>query len=336
LTVQEPCPPQIQQHDFLPLPDLLVGRYTFEFRLQAAGREPEHLGTVLRGGLNWYTKQLVCMQPHLEICDHCLLLQTCTYPALFAPTPADDAEVLRTHNRVPPPYVVSTAAADAVDWTQGALLAFDITLIGKATAYLPHLILAAQRLGRQGLGSTRSPATLHSVCSHPVAASEPSTLLWADDSLRPDWSRFGRWRASQLDSPQRGNDLTLHFQSATRLKHDGQYVHDAPAFHIVIRTLLRRLSSLSYFHANQRWDLDYRGWIEQAEKVTISESDAHWCEWGRYSTRQKRHMNLGGIVGRTRYQGEISGFLPLLRLGELIHVGKGTVFGNGRYQVEIG
>ncbi len=61
-------------------------------------------------------------------------------------------------------------------------------------------------------------------------------------------------------------------------------------------------------------------------------------------------MNLGGIVGEVTYAGGQGGggegeqggwgagglgaFLPLLRLGELVHVGKAAVFGNGRYELK--
>jgi hypothetical protein len=153
----------------------------------------------------------------------------------------------------------------------------------------------------------------------------------------------GRWLGNQpppptandwlIDEPAFSSGLALHFLTPTRLKHNGRFVETAPAFHIVIRTLLRRVSSLSYFHAGQRWDTDYRGWIERAGQVETIASDVQWADWERYSSRQRRRMNLGGIVGRVTYAGEITPFLPLLRLGELIHVGKGVVFGNGRYEI---
>jgi len=128
--------------------------------------------------------------------------------------------------------------------------------------------------------------------------------------------------------------LTLNFLTPTRLKYNGRYLEEAPPFHVVIRTLLRRVSSLSYFHAGQRWETDYRGWIEKAKQVKIAEAHVSWMDWERYSTRQRRGMNLGGIVGQVTYEGDAAPFLSLLRLGELIHVGKGTVFGNGRYRLD--
>ena len=38
---------------------------------------------------------------------------------------------------------------------------------------------------------------------------------------------------------------------------------------------------------------------------------------------------MGGLVGRVTYEGDLHDYLTLLAMGELVHVGKGTVFGNG-------
>ncbi len=43
---------------------------------------------------------------------------------------------------------------------------------------------------------------------------------------------------------------------------------------------------------------------------------------------------LEGIAGCAEYVGPIKEFLPLLCRGQLTHVGKGVVFGLGRYRVE--
>ncbi|MEK7750201.1 MAG: CRISPR system precrRNA processing endoribonuclease RAMP protein Cas6 [Planctomycetota bacterium] len=73
--------------------------------------------------------------------------------------------------------------------------------------------------------------------------------------------------------------------------------------------------------------------IEKARAVNQKKSDIHWYDWKRYSTRQEEWMSLGGVTGTVSYEGDISDFMLLLKLGEYVHVGKGTSFGLGKYEI---
>ena len=42
---------------------------------------------------------------------------------------------------------------------------------------------------------------------------------------------------------------------------------------------------------------------------------------------------MGGFVGSITFEGDLKGFLPFLLLGEYIHMGKGTSFGLGKYEI---
>jgi hypothetical protein len=44
-------------------------------------------------------------------------------------------------------------------------------------------------------------------------------------------------------------------------------------------------------------------------------------------------MKMGGFVGTMTFTGNLEEFLPYLKAGELVHVGKGTGFGLGRYKM---
>lgn len=45
-------------------------------------------------------------------------------------------------------------------------------------------------------------------------------------------------------------------------------------------------------------------------------------------------MKLGGFIGEIEYKGEaITEFLPLIVAGEILHVGTGTSFGLGKYEI---
>jgi CRISPR/Cas system endoribonuclease Cas6 (RAMP superfamily) len=48
---------------------------------------------------------------------------------------------------------------------------------------------------------------------------------------------------------------------------------------------------------------------------------------------RETRMKLGGVVGRMEVEGVPETLWPWLRLGETIHVGKGTSFGLGKIRV---
>ncbi len=88
--------------------------------------------------------------------------------------------------------------------------------------------------------------------------------------------------------------LTLHFITPTRLVY-AEALTPAPDFHILIRTLLRRLSNLAYFHCGAELDLDFHGLIAAAEQIETVDSELSWYDWERYSARQDARMKLGGL-----------------------------------------
>jgi hypothetical protein len=51
--------------------------------------------------------------------------------------------------------------------------------------------------------------------------------------------------------------------------------------------------------------------------------------------RQERPVQLGGFLGRLTLEGDLAPFGPLLRAAELLHFGKGTIFGLGWFTIEV-
>src|SRR5262249_47714982 len=108
---------------------------------------------------------------------------------------------------------------------------------------------------------------------------------------------------------------------------------------VTFEGLLRRLSSLMYFHCGRELAVDFRGLIEQASTGRTASSELRWHEQGRFSGRQRRHIAMGGLVGAvgsTRADREWwRTCWPLLAAGEWVHVGKGAVMGLGKFSLHV-
>lgn len=131
--------------------------------------------------------------------------------------------------------------------------------------------------------------------------------------------------------------LTLNFLTPTRIAYNGSLTLDIQ-FHTIIRSLLRRVSLLSYFHGDSSAvpAFDFKGIIEKAQAVETLDKNLRRYDWERYSSRQEQRIDMGGFVGEITFEGDLRPFMPLIKAGEVLHVGKGTAFGLGRYEVYEG
>ena len=93
---------------------------------------------------------------------------------------------------------------------------------------------------------------------------------------------------------------------------------------------------LAYFHCNidtAPWN--FKGCIDGAKEIATKKSNLKWYAWQRYSARQDRRIDMDGFVGEIAYEGNMAPFLSLLKAGEVLHVGKATTFGLGRYAMRL-
>lgn len=292
---------------------------------------PAYKGSTLRGGFGYAFKKMVCIERDWRKCTPCQLGNTCPYGYIFETSVPADSQVLRNLREVPVPFLIEPPLDEKTSYRPGDRLSFDVVLVGRAINYLPYFILAFQELGRAGIGKPRGKYVLQRISAvHPWQ--KTSELIYDGVDVRVG----GRDLSVSYDDVMEhagalpAEQLTLHFLTPTRLKYRGKYVR-RPEFHVIVRNLLRRISSLSYFHCGQLWETDFHGIIAAAEDVEATDVDVEWVDWERYSGRQQRRINLAGFVGQATYQGDLKPFSPLLALGELVHVGKATVFGHGKY-----
>ncbi|TEB12816.1 CRISPR system precrRNA processing endoribonuclease RAMP protein Cas6 [Pelotomaculum propionicicum] len=319
---------------------------------------PPYKGSTLRGGFGSAFKRISCSMRDAA-CRTCLLRASCPYAYIFETAPPPGSEALRNYESVPRPFVLEPPPESKTVYKPGETVCFNLILIGRAIGYLPYFIVAFRELGETGIGRMRKKYRLAGIeAVNPVNEGESDIVYHAGDQLvrnvdlslninvknqipdipfpeEPEGFTPDESVACQKETTHEfpvTQRIGLEFQTMTRIKFEENFVRRIE-FHMLIRSLLRRLSSLAYFHHGWELELDFTRLIERAALVRMVEDNTRWVNWERYSSRQDNKMNLGGVVGRVVYEGDFSEFIPLLRLGELVHVGKGAVFGMGRYRI---
>lgn len=302
-----------------------------------AGRQglslPPYKGSTLRGGFGAVFKRIACSLPHTG-CGACLLKSSCPYAYIFETAPPPGSGALRNYSSIPRPFILEPPLETKTEYAPGEKLSFNLVLVGRAIGYLPYFIVAFRELGEIGIGRQRKKFRLDEIRAINPVSGASEIIYQATEQLIRNMEPAWIVDANKLTKPAPDipavRRTVLEFQTMTRLKFEEKYVQRVE-FHILMRSLLRRLSSLAYFHHGWEPVLDFTGLIERAAAVRLARDQTRWVDWERYSARQESKMNMGGVVGRVTYEGNLGEFMPLLRLGELTHVGKGAVFGMGKF-----
>ncbi len=306
---------------------LAIAKYKFLLRARDVLILPPYKGSTLRGGFGISFRQICCVNKKVKTCSNCTLKEKCAYAYIFETSPSRQTNRLKNLSEIPRPFVIEPPLEDKTVYRQGETLGFNLILIGKAIDYFPYFVFTFKELGNIGIGKNRGGYELYQICS----SDNKKIYDSRDETIRNINSEIS-FDDYLITNFSNADSFSLSFTTPTRIKFRNDLVVK-PEFHILIRSLLHRLSALSYFHCGEELKVDYNLLISQAEEIRIKESSLRWVDWERYSSRQDTRMKLGGFIGKVTYTGEFSPFLHPLFFGQYTHVGKNTTFGLGRYEI---
>ena len=292
------------------------------FEVENPKNLPRHLFSSLRGALGANLKRISCVARRYSRCLECPLNQHCAYGYIFETPRPQNADRLRLYPYLPHPFTITPPYPTPKE----SNLTIGLTLVGRAIQYFPHFVLSLEAAGKKGLGRYRVPLELKRIqdTSHSTSLYTPDPQTLTPPDL-----------ISTFD-PEPCSQLKLSFLTPLSLKFQDKVVEPATfSFHVFIRNLLRRISALSYFHVGKELELDFKGLINQAQDITTLEKNLHFVKLKRYSARTKQEMPLQGLVGTVTFQGNLTPFIPFIKAGSLVHVGKSTSFGLGHFTFEF-
>jgi len=293
-------------------------------------------GNVIRGGLGSTFRRIVC-HANCREAESCELRNVCPYTAVFQPFVPEGSEKISKNRDHPRPFVIKPPLETKETYLPGERLSFDLVLVGKIKDYLPYFIVTFKELSQAGLGRNRAPVELVGV-DHVGCDGTPAPVYTKEDNLVRPPSAAISW--ADLCGSRNSNNgaanvtrVTLRFLTPTLVRADG-VVSRRPSFGPLAKRLRDRINALSYFYCGAGLDIDFKAFGDEAEKIKTVSDLTGWVESSRYSRRREVSHDLSGFVGEVSFEGELGMFLPYLKLGEYLHVGKNAVFGNGWYRIE--
>jgi hypothetical protein len=299
--------------------------YWLRFRFRSAGsiHFPAYKsGNIVRGAFGGIFRKLVCV-PGCQDAKTCDLRATCPYARVFEPRAAR-GEGPSGLADWPRPFVFRASHLDGQTIQEGEPFHFDVHLFDAVDPALSYFVQAFAELAREGLGPGRGRAELVSV-----------------DQLDLSGAKIGQ--AGELAAPsvvdlsgagERAERVLVRFLSPTELKTEGG-VAERPEFGVLLGRLRDRISTLRALYGAGPLDIDFRAMGERAAQVRMTRCELEWAEADRISSRTGQRHPLGGFVGEAEYVGELGEFLPYLRLGQWVGVGRQTVWGKGQIGVEV-
>ena len=331
--------------NYSPLRSLRFAKFSLLLEASETLHLPEYKGSTFRGGFGNALKKAVCMTKTFD-CPPCLLKQNCPYMTIFEPkVEKTTADLIRIGREAPQPFVLEPPLTEERRFEKGEQLTVGLALIGKAIDMLPYFIHAFIVLGeRVGLGKAKGKFVVRQVNDAEGKKVYDGQTQSLKDSYRIfTYADFTDAAGSPSGDPSLRGRISLNFITPTRImtsygsgsRHLVR-LREAKDFGTLVETLYHRVFALTNLYcADEVLDYTKHRIPLNSSTIMLEKAEIRWQDWERYSNRQQTRMKLGGFVGRATFEGELSEYLPLLRIGEYLHVGKNTSFGLGKFEVNV-
>lgn len=214
----------------------------------------------------------------------------------------------------------------------GEKLDFYLILFGKTIVYFYQLYQAISMLGEQeGLGKYHARYHITGIRNTegmPVSDGKTVDMDRYVVHMLYDYIMFRNLRRGPYAGKK---DALLIFDTPLALKYQGEFIKEFQV-EAILTSIRRRIYILDCFEGIEN-DIFYQ--TENSSVPKILRQECHQASVSRYSMRKNKKMILRGIRGSVLLTEITEDVWMLLLIGELIHIGKFTSFGFGRFHLKF-
>ena len=256
---------------------------------------PFFLGSQLRGAFGYALKRVVCINPSFK-CDECFAKDNCLYYQFY--------EKKNVYHKFRFDYELGKSYYD-----------FSLYLFDDTVSKLPYVVSSLyQMIVKIGFGKDRKTYTKFDMFVN------DSSIFKDGEIILP--KNYEKKFKIDTFSP----NISVRFVTPLRLKKNNHFIKpEELELKDLINSIYKRELRLQNIEL-KKLDFELKG--EMAKK------ELKFVDILRYSNRQKTKLKIGGLVGEMQIKDIDEKSYKLLKLGEIIGVGKQTVFGLGKIRVE--
>ncbi len=273
----------------------MLSYYKLDVSLKPSSITPlPFIGSTLRGAFGVSLKSVVCINPSYE-CKGCFAKDNCIYYDFYETK--NKAHKYRFDFELNPKNYN-----------------FSLYIFEDATQKLPYIVSALYKmLTKTGLGVNRDKFKIDKISCN-------NKIIYENDKFNLHDIKTKKFTAKNLSS-----NIKIKLKTPLRIKYQNRLLNKKPSLEHLLYSIQNRLHEIK---------------DEPKIKLTFTPSykeklhDIKFKDLTRRSNRQKTKLQIGGIIGEISYNDVDEKSVILLKLGEILGVGKQTVFGMGKIEVE--
>lgn len=291
-------------------------KLNFQLEFTSEGSLPKHKTAALRGGLGQMLLAQNCFGDSND-CENCSLVDSCLVQ-----------KIMYAKYIIRPDFVTKESMGFVLDCKDqheyaqiGQGFSFSMTLFGNMVSYFFTILYALTSLGTVGIGKEQVSFVIKKITGRLGEVILEDGRIYLQNVKQETLQEYVEERFAN----GKNRKGIVRFLSPLSMKHRGEMLREFYP-EAVLAGVARRIYMVNCFQG-----IAIEKPVISCDNIEVFEETSHLASVRRYSTTQGEGMTLRGIVGEIQMEGLTLEQQKMLLAGEVLHVGKNTKFGFGKY-----
>ena len=276
---------------------------------------PKNKVSALRGGMGQMLLRLNCIRD--RNCDFCDFESECIVRRMMYSQLSQKPDYMKQGDSLG--YVFECDNYEE-SFYAGDELRFNLILLGKNIVYFQQYLQAFTYLGIEGIGKNHSKFIILQITNSKNKVIYEDNRVYMENYTIQKVIEYVDYRMKM-----NRNEHTIIFPAPLTVKYRGEFIREFN-MDAIVAAIIRRIHMLDCFEDLELASLEKPDLIPNWNSIEVIDTYVN-----RYSSTHDDRVKLRGIRGSMYIQELDENLKMLLLAGELIHIGKNTSFGFGKY-----